>query len=235
MVFGGIIGLENYDTMSIMSHQKLANRKTRLHGPGQAQEGGCQLPGRGIRSIRKSMAPSQIRAKLDDLWNWVIKWWKARGQRPSICSGETRWCLVLESRGREGTDGGVKESRNWLFGIKLTVWIPAGLACDRLCRLRDRALVPDSILADLRLMTHIPLLEFSRNALTEYWDTIIKCNKKKKVCFKTEVESWECQNLCHTRLWELDLGPVNLRLAGRERVLIEGKDFRAEGKGWSTV
>lgn len=74
----------------------------------------------------------------------------------------------------------MKESRNWLFGIKLTVWTPAGLACDRLCRLRDGALVPDSILADLRLMTHIPLLEFSRNALTEYLDKIIKCKKIKK-------------------------------------------------------
>lgn len=56
MVLWGDISLANFDTMSLMSYQKSGNRKTRLHKPGPAQDGGCQLHGRGPGGDGKSMS-----------------------------------------------------------------------------------------------------------------------------------------------------------------------------------
>lgn len=95
MVLWGNIGLENSDTMSPMSHEKSVNRKIRLCGPGPALERGCQLPGKGIEGTGNLRQQSQLGAKVDAVWSWVVKRQIARGRRPSIC------CLVLERRGQE--------------------------------------------------------------------------------------------------------------------------------------
>lgn len=85
---------------------------------------------------------------------------------------------------REGTDRAEDEGTGYLESSRPARTL-AGLVWRWLHRLRGGALVPSIVLADLGQMMYIPLLEFSRNALTEHFDRIIM----QTTYLKTKAES----------------------------------------------